>query len=430
MTFDIPSPCGCGMNHPVFRTEVVTGAGASAEIPRYAVKLGMKRPYILCDMNTSVFADEIASGLSRAGMSPAILTFQTGHPLPDEKTVGSAFMHYDPEYDGLISVGSGVMNDTGKIISRFTGRPYIVAATAPSMDGYASSTSSMERDGLKISLNSRIADVIVGDTDILKKAPDMLLSAGMGDILAKYVAICEWRISHLINGEYYCEETASLVREAIRRCVANIPGLLKRDEKAVEAVFTGLIMSGSAMFFCGSSRPASGTEHYFSHIWDMRSLAFGTPSSLHGIQCAIGTVETAMLYEKLKKIDPDTQKALDHASSFDLKEWHRKLRDFIGPGAEIMISLENTEKKYDTELHGKRLEKIVRNWEGILRIVEEEIPDVEDLKRFCSEAGCPAGPEDIGLTRSIVPMTFECTKDVRDKYILSRLFWDLGEEAF
>ena len=121
-------------------------------------------------------------------------------PLPDEKTVGSAFMHFDQAYDGIISVGSGVLNDTGKIVSRITGRPYIIAATAPSMDGYASSTSSMERDGLKISLNTKIADVIVGDTDILKKAPDILLSAGMGDILTKYVAICEWRISHIING--------------------------------------------------------------------------------------------------------------------------------------------------------------------------------------------------------------------------------------
>ncbi|MBP5236090.1 MAG: sn-glycerol-1-phosphate dehydrogenase [Clostridia bacterium] len=430
MTFDIPSPCGCGMRHPAFKTEVLVGAGASVEIPGYALKLGMKHPYILCDKNTSVFADGIASSLGRAGMSPDIFMFQTDHPLPDEKTVGSAFMHFDQAYDGIISVGSGVLNDTGKIVSRITGRPYIIAATAPSMDGYASSTSSMERDGLKISLNTKIADVIVGDTDILKKAPDILLSAGMGDILAKYVAICEWRISHIINGEYYCEETASLVRKAIDRCVTNIPGLLKRDEKAVEAVFTGLIMSGSAMFFSGSSRPASGSEHYFSHIWDMRSLAFGTPSSLHGIQCAIGTVETAKLYDKLKKIVPDPNKAIDHAASFDLREWHGKLRNFIGPGAEIMISLEKSEKKYDTGLHRKRLENIIRNWDEILRIVEEEIPDVDDLKRFCAGSGCPTEPEDIGLPRSIVPMTFECTKDVRDKYILSRLFWDLGETAY
>ena len=115
------------------------------------------------------------------------------------------------------------------------------------MDGYASATSSMSRDGVKVSLNSRCADVIIGDTDILKTAPLHMLKSGLGDMLAKFVSIAEWRIAHIITGEYYCEEVAQLIRSAVKKCVDNAAGLLQRDEAAIEAVFEGLVIGGVAM---------------------------------------------------------------------------------------------------------------------------------------------------------------------------------------
>ena len=89
-------------------------------------------------------------------------------PFPDEKFVGSAVMHFDRSCDCLVTIGSGVLNDISKILSATAKIPYIVVATAPSMDGYASDSSSMELDGVKTSLYSKSPDVIIGDTDILK----------------------------------------------------------------------------------------------------------------------------------------------------------------------------------------------------------------------------------------------------------------------
>ena len=199
-------------------------------------------------------------------------------------------MHFDKSCDVVVGVGSGVINDVCKILSNATGNPYIIVGTAPSMDGYASATSSMSRDGVKVSLNSRCADVIIGDTDILKTAPDHMLRSGLGDMLAKFVSIAEWRIAHLITGEYYCEEVAQLIRTALKKCVDNAEGLLKREDAAVEAVFEGLVIGGVAMAYAGTSRPASGVEHYISHVLDMRGMEFGTPVDLHGTQCAVGTL--------------------------------------------------------------------------------------------------------------------------------------------
>ena len=112
------------------------------------------------------------------------------------------------------------------------------------------------------------------------------------------------------------------------------------------------------MTYAGLSRPASGVEHYFSHIWDMRGLEFGTPVSTHGIQCAIGALYAARLYNKIKNAKPDREKALRYVSSFDYEAYKKKLKAFLGKGADTMIALEKKEKKYDANAHLKRLEII------------------------------------------------------------------------
>jgi glycerol-1-phosphate dehydrogenase [NAD(P)+] len=99
------------------------------------------------------------------------------------------------------------------------------------MDGYASATSSMTVDGLKVSLPSKCADVIIGDIDVLKNAPMRMLQAGLGDMLAKYISIAEWKIAREIIGEYYCDRVANLIKQALKECVDNADGLLLRNEK-------------------------------------------------------------------------------------------------------------------------------------------------------------------------------------------------------
>jgi glycerol-1-phosphate dehydrogenase [NAD(P)+] len=335
-------------------------------------------------------------------------------------------MNYDPSCDAVIAVGSGVINDTGKILAATGNKPYIIVGTAPSMDGYASATSSMTRGGLKISLPSKSADVIVGDLDILKNAPMHMLVSGLGDMLAKYISICEWRIANLITGEYYCEEIAGLVRTALKKCVDNAKGLLERNEEAVKAVFEGLVIGGIAMTYAGVSRPASGVEHYFSHVWDMRGVEFGEKVELHGIQCAVGTLLAAKYYEKLKAIKPNKEKALAYATAFDYSAYSAQLTEFLGKGARSMRELEKTEGKYDLDRHAKRIDIIIANWDRMLKIIDEEIPASAELDELFSLIGAPKTVREIGIDPSTVPFTFKATKDIRDKYVLSRLCWDLG----
>ena len=245
-------------------------------------------------------------------------------------------------------------------------------------------------------------------------------------MFAKYISICEWRISHLITGEYYCEEIASLVRDSLQKCVNNANGLLIRDEEAVKAVFEGLVICGAAMKFAGLSRPASGIEHYFSHIWDMRGVEFHTPVELHGLQCAVGTLLSLSLYEKIKQITPNEEKALRYAREFDFTSWSNTLRAFLGKGAESMIRAEAKEQKYNLIKHEERLALITEKWDDILQIIHEELPASADLEALFDKLGLPKTPAEIGIDESNLATTFQATKDIRDKDVLSRLCWDLG----
>ena len=419
--------CDCGKDHNISTPDVIMGKGAVNRLPEVIRRFSAKKVFLLADVNTFAVAGETVCKILDEHETPyKKYVYQDKHLEPDEKAVGSAVMHFDTTCDLVIGIGSGVINDIGKILSNITGKKYIIVGTAPSMDGYASNSSSMALDGLKVSLPSHCADVIVGDTDILKTAPLHMLKSGIGDMLAKYVSIAEWQIGHLITGEYYCKTVMGLVRQALKKCVDNAEGLLKREDTAIEAVFEGLVISGMAMTYAGVSRPASGVEHYFSHIWDMRGLEFGTQVDLHGIQCAMGTWYTVKLYEKLKTLSPDEAKAKNYVQSFSYEVWKEKLRAFLGNSAETMIAQEEKEQKYDKSTHSARFQKIAENWEKILHILNEELPDCRELANILDTIGISTDAQNIGVNQKDLRMTFLATKDIRNKYVLSHLAWDMG----
>lgn len=421
-----PTPCACGKCHNAPIEDCIVEKGALSRVGEFVRKLGAAKPFVLADANTFAAAgNRVCEILQEQGIPFRKHLLPPG-PKPDERTVGSVVMHYDSSCDIIVAVGSGVINDIGKILANTTAHPYIIVATAPSMDGYASQTSSMDVDGLKVSLPTRCADVILGDIDMLKNAPERMLLSGLGDMLAKFVSICEWRIAHIITGEYYCPVIAQMIRSAVKKCVDNAPGLLNREENAVQAVFEGLILGGLAMNYAGISRPASGVEHYFSHIWDMRGLEFGTPTDFHGIQCAVGTLYATKVYEQVRNITPNWEKALAHSQNFDLSEYFARLKAFLGKGADAMIALEEKEQKYDPARHAVRLEKILAHWDEILQVMEEELMPSHQLASLLDSLGMPKRAEELGIPEERLPMTFLATKDIRDKYVLSRLCWDLG----
>ena len=405
---------------------LIVGEGAVDKIKEVLEGFGTKRAYVLSDRNTEAVVGARLKEMLSGALTLSSYVFPES-PSPDDRAVGCALMNMPSEVDTVIGVGSGVINDIGKLISSYTGKKYVIVATAPSMDGYASATSSMCRCGCKVSIPSKLPDAIVGDSSVIATAPYKMLLSGYGDMIAKYVSICEWRISNLINGEPVSEDVAAFVRELLSECTAAVKEKGLASAEVAAMVFEGLIGTGVAMYYAGSSRPASGCEHYISHVYDMRSEAKGTFAESHGIQCAIATLTCVKLYEALARAVPDRERALSAVRAFDKAAAFDKLRELVGEeSAAVMEALEEKEGKYDTEKHAARLEVILANYDKLLSVVKEELPSHAELSALFDIIGMPKSFGEAGIDESILPDVISASRDIRYKYVLSHLLFDLG----
>lgn len=291
--------CACGKSHKVDIQAIRVGSGVMQELPGILRDLGASHIFLVADNYTYEAAGrQVEQLLDQAGLSYHKRVFQTETPLvPNEYALGSVLAAMTSQDDMLLAVGSGTLNDVTKYVSARTGVPYVIAATAPSMDGYASTVAPTILDGFKTTLPAVYPAAIVADVDILKDAPMPMLTAGFGDIIGKFTSLADWRLSHQLNGEYYCPEVAGVIEAAVETCAANAQALAQREPQAIQAVTEALILSGLAMGMVGVSRPASGAEHQMAHYWEMDALRRGEEHPLHGNAVGVGTVLAASLYE-------------------------------------------------------------------------------------------------------------------------------------
>ena len=291
--------CACGKSHKVDIQAIRVGSGVIQELPGILRDLGASHIFLVTDNYTYEAAGrQVEQLLDQAGLAYHKRVFQTETPLvPNEYALGSVLAAMTSQDDMLLAVGSGTLNDVTKYVSARTGVPYVIAATAPSMDGYASTVAPTILDGFKTTLPAVYPAAIVADVDILKDAPMPMLTACFGDIIGKFTSLADWRLSHQLNGEYYCPEVAGVIEAAVETCAANAQALAQREPQAIQAVTEALILSGLAMGMVGVSRPASGAEHQMAHYWEMDALRRGEEHPLHGNAVGVGTVLAASLYE-------------------------------------------------------------------------------------------------------------------------------------
>lgn len=421
--------CSCGRRHETDLRFLRIGRGVVAALPEALKTVGAHKPMVICDQNTLKAAGEKVCTVLDGAKIPYTLYVipQVGEKLlPAERELGCIAMNFDPTCDFLLAVGSGVINDLTKMMGLSSGRKTGVVGTAPSMDGYASNSSSMEVNGVKSTIYNKAPSVIICDTEIMANAPMRMLWAGLGDMVAKYISVCEWRIANLVIGEYYCEDIAALMRESLKKIMANASGIRKRDPDAIGSIVEGLVLAGMAMSYAKVSRPASGLEHYFSHVWEMRALAGGGHADLHGIQVGVGTLLTFRLYDRIRTMKPDREKALKAVAGFDPAAWEANVRRVFGVTAPNILEIERKAGKNDPGKHAVRLERIIDNWDQILKIIDEELPDSAFVRSVMEETGMPTKPSDLGLDGDQVADAFVCARDIRDKYLSCTLMWDLG----
>ena len=422
--------CGCGRVHSTDLKSIDIGRGALDRLPETLRRLGFGRAYLVADINTWEAAGRAAADrLTASGFSFTSFVLPDTELVPDEKAVGALLLHMPQDADLVLAVGAGTINDLCKYVSRLRGLDYVIFATAPSMDGFVSAGAALIVDHVKVTYDAQAPVAVIGDTQILAQAPMEMITAGLGDMLGKYTCLLDWKLAHLITGEYYCDHVEGMVRTALRTMLDQSGRIRDRDPEVIGSVTEALVLTGIAMKFVGNSRPASGCEHHMSHYWEMKFLMEGKKAILHGTKVGVATVAALRMYQMLAQTLgelPDFDFSGAAARPFDRAAWETQIRDVFGDAAEGIIALEDRTQKNDMQARNQRLQTIEKKLKEILWAIRHDLPPVEEVEKLLLSLDAPVHPEQIGVSLTEVREAVLYAKEVRDRYTLLQLLWDLG----
>ena len=423
--------CNCGRTHSSLFAHYIFEPNAIEKLPALLSQLGYTRPYLISDTHTYAIAGSIAEEVLQkadiAFTSHVLKSPESGDLAADEHALGSIAMANDKDADIIISIGTGTINDLGRYFSYITGRPFMLIATAPSMDGLVSGVAPLIFHNMKITFPAQEPLALICDPEIMAKAPLKMLAAGAADILGKYNCLLDWKLSHIVNDEYYCDTIAGIMRTAVDQTMESTKGLASHDSNAVSILTEALVLSGIAMDFSGNSRPASGAEHHQSHYWEMQFLFDGIPAVLHGTKVGIGTVLMLELYNTLAEMDkPDFAKIREEISCrLSMEDWEKEMHRCYRDGADGIIELEKKSKKNDPEGLLKRLAVIEEKWDEI-RSLAQTAPKASEIYHVLEQMGAAKVPADVGIKRQYVYDSIRYGKELRDRYTILQLMWDIG----
>ena len=298
--------CSCGRRHSVDIKSIEIGRGVINNLPKLLDEYKNKKIMVVCDSNTKKIAgDRVQAILADAGFTQLkeYLAESDDYPIlvPDERVVARLLYETDNDTALLLAVGSGTINDLCKIIAYKMHIGSITIGTAPSMDGYASPMSPLIVNHAKVTYKTQYPDALVCDSEIMQTAPDVMFRAGFGDIVGKYTALADWQLATKLDGEYWCDTTATLVKNTVKKCIDNAEKYMARDLDAIDDMSEALALSGIAMGLVGISRPASGSEHHISHFFELDALKKGIEHPLHGNSVGVGSIVSAKAYEIMKE---------------------------------------------------------------------------------------------------------------------------------
>ena len=337
-----------------------------------------------------------------------------------------------------VAVGAGTLNDLVKLASGELEQPYAVFGTAASMDGYTGFGAPMTREGVKVTMPCPAPAVVLFDLDVAAAAPKNMVGSGYGDLSAKIPGGADWILSDAVGWEPMHPLAWQLVQGGVADALADPTGLAAGEPAAYEGLVNGLILSGLSMQVYGGTRPASGAEHYFSHLWELDHLGqTWDPPLSHGFKVAIGTLAMCAFYERfmardLAALDVDT--AVAAWPSWDAIETDIRTR-LDGSLAEHCVK-ETRTKYLDADGLRRRLTALIESWDEVRAKLQSQLKPARELQTMLRQAGAPHVPDDIGLTAQQVQQTFLSAAYYRSRYSVLDLareagwFEELVEEVF
>ena len=409
--------------------QVLIGSGVLTAVDQVFIQcFGQKAAIIIADENTFSLAGPLVQEKFTNRGIPMVTPFI----FPGQPTLYADFKNVLELENVLRSVeavpvviGSGTLNDLTKLAAHRCGIKYMVIATAASMDGYTAFGAAITQDGFKQTMACPAPYAVVADLDIIVNAPARMTASGYADLLGKVTSGADWLIADSLNVEAVDRPVWSLVQDSLRDWTAAPHLLQSGDRKAIGYRVEGLILTGLAMQAHQSSRPASGSEHQFSHLWEMHETTHGAVP--HGFKVGVGSICSAALYERLLLRDLSVLDIDGLCAAWPTAE---QVQQFVRQSHSDPVMAEKAvgqslAKHPGNEVLRERLERLREVWPNLRERLSTQMMTADALRNLLLAAGCPTHPEEIGWSISQLKTCYVRARQIRSRYTV----FDLASEA-
>jgi glycerol-1-phosphate dehydrogenase [NAD(P)+] len=327
-----------------------------------------------------------------------------------------------------VAAGSGSINDLTKRAAHEAGLPYVAVATAASMDGYTASGAALIDDGVKQTFGCAAPVAVIADLNVLCAAPPAMTAAGYGDLLGKVTAGADWIVADALGVEPIVPDIWEMVQGPLQAMLADPARYQHGDPPAIEQLFLGLVLTGLAIQASGSTRCASGSEHQFSHLWEMRGLEHDGELVSHGAKVGFGSILSSALYERLLAHDwtaLDIDAAVAAWPAWDAMD--AEIRSMHDSPALIARALEECRAKHIVPAKlRERLETLRAGWPALAERLRTQLMTPGTIRAHLVAAGAPVTPGQIGLTVAQVRASYEPARRIRRRYTVYDLAFEMG----
>ena len=391
---------------------------------------GARHAFVVCDPRTRAAAGERVEGLLRAAglevgehvVEPGGRTFHADYRYVEE--VREAIRADGVERDGRqvvpVAVGSGVINDLVKLAGGELGLPYMTCATAASVDGYSSFGAAIRSPaGAKQTYPCPAPRAILADLDVLRTAPRWMAASGFADLMAKVPAGADWILARELGASEWHDHAWHTVQDSLKEAIGDPEGVAAMRTAPLTRFVEGLMLGGFAMQDMQSSRPASGAEHLFSHLLEMRDHTFRGDIVPHGIQVGVFTHFMCRVYELILACDYSRLDVEACLANWRPLEEQERLGAAAFAGTKFPeLGVKAVRAKFaDRETWRRRLEDFRARWPQIRARLAEQLVPAAEIARRLRVVGAPVTPEEIGSTVAASLADVRKTIFMRDRYM-------------
>lgn len=402
---------------------VFIGPDALIELVRFCRDRHLTRFALIADANTFAALGKRVQDLLRGESWDIRTVLLEGDDIgADARSVYQVLLGLDKTPRVFLAVGTGTITDVTRFVSHRSNADFISLPTAPSVDGFTSIGAPMIIDGVKITVPCQGPMGVFADLPTLCAAPRPMLAAGVGDMLAKLTSISDWELGHLLWDEPFDAAIAARSRKAANDCAAHLSGIAAAEPESVAVLMTGLIESGFCMLDFGETRPASGYEHHLSHYWEMKLLAEGRRSVLHGAKVGIGVLISARLYDRLRNLTRAEAETRLAAAILPAKadEIAHIRAAYASPMAAQVIAIQSPFLDLPPTAFAALKQRVLDHWDDLQRIASA-VPPAETIAGWLRQAGGAASGEELGLGAEEIAVGAAAGHYYRNRFTIKKL---------